>query len=1157
MSITKNTTVTKIAAGFVGLALALSLAYAVPANAQTIEDLTAQINALLVTISSLQVQLAVLSGGSPAVGSCNFTRDLTVDVSGDDVVCLQDYLTGTGHFTFSGGSTGFFGPITRSAVAAWQVDNNVSPPAGYFGPISTAKYNSLVASVPSTPGTPSTPSVGTGLAVSSTAQPSNTLAPDSASRVPFTNFVVTAGSDGDVTLESVTVERVGLSANAVFAGIVLLDSDGTQFGLSKTLNSNNQARVGDDVVIRAGTSRTFTIAGNMAADNSARDGQVVALNVIALNTSATVSGSLPIVGASHTVNASLAIGSITALRGALDPNVNSTNKEVGTTGFTFSAVKFTAGSVEDIRLMSFRWNQSSSASNSDIDNIVIVVDGVEYPTVISADGDYYSANFPGGVLIEEGLTKEVSIKGDITDGSNRGVDFDIFQNTDAFFVGETFGYGIIPTASGNRDTSNSSTDDSLFNETNAGASSGSPWYDGRETSIGTGSLTVSSTNDVPAQLVANGATAVNLGSFKFDVNGEALSWTTITLTIATNTGGGGEQITNVSLVDANGSILAGPQDPNAAGNTVVLSDTVTLPVGENIIFVKGTLDNDWETNDTIVFKFTPSSNITSLKGEVTGQTITATPAALVSAKTQTVSAATVTVSPSASLVSQNIINNSNGAVIGRYVIDASASGEDVRITTMQFEAVTGAQSNIDDYNTIQVFDGETALNTGSNVVNPSGHSDNTDFLVSVTLDSPGLIVPKGTTKLVELRANVNDPAVGGTPTIVLDFADGTLVSAWTITGQDTGTTVSTTLSINTGATMTVVANGTLTATISSADPTEKWYVSGEKQTVGIFRFTGTNEPIAITDLSLVLDTASSSSADIVSIHLFDGGTEILSKLSPFSSANTETFDLPAAGPLAFIIPQDDDKDLTVKVVFASIGTSKPGSSGSFIKLATTTTATDHRALGAESGSSNNILGSAGTTTGARYFNSLPTLARVNVSNTILGDGTQELYRFTATADPSDEVAIYKFSFTVATTGAFADTFKLTEVETGKVVNSNIPTLAGVVELIVSNGSYGSDYITIPEGTTYTYRLEGVVTGAGNSGDSVRIFLNDDASAVAHTVAEGVMESATGVDGDNNDNFIWSPVSTTSAALDNDDWINGFKVPGIESDNLGTQVISNI
>lgn len=135
--------VTKFAALAVGMAFVFGVA--TPAGAQTVAELQAQINALM-------AQLAALQGGSApsATPACAFTRSLTIGSTGSDVTCLQNYLTGTGHFTFAGGATGYFGPITQSAVAAWQAANGVAPAVGYFGPISQAKYNSMASGTPGT-----------------------------------------------------------------------------------------------------------------------------------------------------------------------------------------------------------------------------------------------------------------------------------------------------------------------------------------------------------------------------------------------------------------------------------------------------------------------------------------------------------------------------------------------------------------------------------------------------------------------------------------------------------------------------------------------------------------------------------------------------------------------------------------------------------------------------------------------------------------------------------------------------------------------------------------------------------------------------------------------------------------------------------------------
>src|SRR3989344_8678518 len=131
----------KIASVVVSIATVASMSGAavlVPtvASADTISDLQAQ-------IAALSAQLAALiGGGAPApapMGACTFTRNLTVGVRGDDVKCLQESLISAGHLG-AGLNTGYFGALTKAAVAKWQAANGVAPAVGYFGSISRAKF---------------------------------------------------------------------------------------------------------------------------------------------------------------------------------------------------------------------------------------------------------------------------------------------------------------------------------------------------------------------------------------------------------------------------------------------------------------------------------------------------------------------------------------------------------------------------------------------------------------------------------------------------------------------------------------------------------------------------------------------------------------------------------------------------------------------------------------------------------------------------------------------------------------------------------------------------------------------------------------------------------------------------------------------------------
>ena len=70
-------------------------------------------------------------------GAEMFVANLTVGSRGSDVTALQQFLVAKGYLQMPAGvSYGYFGPLTKTAVARWQVANGISPAVGYFGPIS-------------------------------------------------------------------------------------------------------------------------------------------------------------------------------------------------------------------------------------------------------------------------------------------------------------------------------------------------------------------------------------------------------------------------------------------------------------------------------------------------------------------------------------------------------------------------------------------------------------------------------------------------------------------------------------------------------------------------------------------------------------------------------------------------------------------------------------------------------------------------------------------------------------------------------------------------------------------------------------------------------------------------------------------------------------
>lgn len=105
------------------------------ASAQSVADLQAQIQALM-------AQLAALQGGSSTSASVSFTTDLTIGSTGPQVVALQDFLISKGYLVMPAGvAKGYFGELTRAAVAKYQVAMSITPAAGYWGPLTRTKAN--------------------------------------------------------------------------------------------------------------------------------------------------------------------------------------------------------------------------------------------------------------------------------------------------------------------------------------------------------------------------------------------------------------------------------------------------------------------------------------------------------------------------------------------------------------------------------------------------------------------------------------------------------------------------------------------------------------------------------------------------------------------------------------------------------------------------------------------------------------------------------------------------------------------------------------------------------------------------------------------------------------------------------------------------------
>jgi len=1059
--------------------------------------------------------------------------------TGADVKDLQVVLNGSADTQVAasgvgsaGNETEYFGGLTKAAVIKFQdkyaaeilAPVGLTAGTGYVGPSTRAKLNTMCSPVVVDPTDPVTPS-GTGLMVSTASQPAASLAPQSAARLPFTKVTLTASADGDITVNSITVERTGLGADAVFAGVALLEEDGTQLGIAKTLNSNHQATVGEDFVVKAGTSKTVTIAGNMGSSLSTYAGQVVSLSVVAVNTSAAVTGALPITGANHTVNATLSIGSATPARGSLDPNGDVT-REIGTTGYTFSSVRVTAGSAEKVRLHSIRWNQSGSASKDDLANVMVYVDGTAYAATVSADGKYYTASFGSGIVIDKGLQKEISIKGDIISGSARTIAFDLYKNTDLYVTGETYGYGITPASTG-----------SGFATTN-------PWYDASVVTVSAGSVNaISKSNTVAAQNIAILSSNQPMGGFEVEVKGEAVSVQQMIFNIQA-TGDEAENITNISLVDGNGSVIAGPVDgastsTNSPNGTVTFTDTVTFPVGKTVLTLKGQLGSAFATNDTVAASTTPSTQWTSVTGEDTGDTISLSSfSSAITANTMTVKAGALAISVSSQPSARNVIAGAKGFEFARYILDASQSGEDVKLSTFiaSTSLITITAANLSNCN---LYDGSENVTDDTSVTLAVGNN-------TFTFNDGGMIVPKGTQKSLSMKCDLSAGATSGI--VYWGVADN--ASTYTAaTAVGSGQTVTETWTAALGQAMTAATSGTYTVTNDSSLLYGTAQAGSTGVTLARLRFTaGTQEAVDLKQIALQLgNTASNSPADLVGekVTIYNGSTAI--GTAQFGGANADNATSTQLSP-APRIEAGESVLLTIKGDLTS-HSALEGTPGAF--LAVTYDGQNNGINGNYgTGADSQVTVNGGTTSdvttnGVRIFRTVPTIA-VTSSGGTLSAGA-DLYSFTVTNPNNRDVVFKKFTMSVATTGGNTNAFTL--YGDGVAFNTSATSTVASETAIEFTAGATSQAKLVPANSTKTYVVRATTAvDTASVSETINLALLADTAYPALDTDMGTVAEVEAATEATSNNIIWSPFSTTtpvatSATESNLDWTNGYGMPG--------------
>jgi len=1030
----------------------------------------------------------------------------------------------------------------------------------------------------------SVPAVAGALTVSLASDtPASGVVVSNVSRVPFTKVNLTTGSN-PVTIDTIVVKRGGIGQDSAFASIDILDGK-TMLPFdpnSKTFNSNHEANFTKDITIPANTTWPIYLAGNMISSLGLNAGEFPALGIssISLTAGSSLSGSLPIMGNTQTLNGTITVGTASVQRGAYT-NASTTSMEVGRTAYTFFSFQVSAGSGEDMNLTNLSVYQEGTATlGTDLVNAKLLKDGTKIADGTFSD-KYINFTLAMPLKIEKGQTAQFQVQADVANGSGRTIKLEFYRGSDLVVNGLTYGYNVTPTYSGTGWS---------------GSATVTPILTDNLFTISTGTLQVERSNTVGSNSITIGNDQV-LGAFKFTVKGEPLDISSLKLNIVSSTSAiysSTLAVQGIRLVDAAGKTVAGPSDMATSTLYTTLTDTFTVPVGENVYKVVANLPTNggWTTDDTIWANISTPGTVITARGQVTGNNAAITPSVDTTTNHQTIKGAYVTITRNTLPSTKSVIKGAQDVVLASWNLDATNSGEDIRVTSMTWFASSSAANNL------TVFEGkygsggiakspvnDAPINVGS--ANPAVWASST-----FAFDTP-IVITKGTSKTIEL---VGDITTGATSNDSSQFgltdvatSNNSSVVAY---GVKTGNRAYTALTADQGPIMTYASTGGVTVSANNSAVAKAIVRAGATGvTLGYIKFDARNEALDLDVLkvymkseSSVTGTAAGNYQDIATVYLYDGSTLLGSASIP--STGVYTFNFPNG---TLTIPKDGSKTLTVKADISTINRdtdNAPGTPGVSIRVGIGGSYTDSfQFTGIDSNTiiTDETYNSSTTTPmvvhkavpSAVYSQSGATLGAV----TALTNGSQDLYKFKVSADASgNQVLLYRVSFEIAT-GASTGTvampvtacFLKDDTNGNQVVSHSTgltPTeIDGTTKNLISftfndpNNSSGAsanykEALDISAGTSRQFTLNCTVAGAA-TGSYVSIsLLGDTASSTSldgygNPTTNVVTNIADGFHAYEQGNFVWSDnykergLATDGAnATAWGQWYNGYLVSGL-------------
>src|SRR3989339_594641 len=257
--------------------------------------------------------------------------------------------------------------------------------------------------------------------------------------VTSTLTMPTAGADGAVNVNSITLTSYNLGTPTYVDSVTFFDEGGLKVGNAKNMNSDGVAvfNFATPFNVPAGTTKTLLVKATIEAGQTSGNFAlgVKAVSDIVTN-GAVVSGSFPVIGNTKAV-VSATIGTV-ALS---NPGLTDVSVEFGEDDVLLASFDLTTAN-ENILWETARFKNGGTNSDSIVSNLRLMINDDEAATAAGLSDKYVTFNLDSFVM-NKGETYNVEVYGDI--GTTRvldTVDLYVYDNIDFSFVGQKYGYGV-------------------------------------------------------------------------------------------------------------------------------------------------------------------------------------------------------------------------------------------------------------------------------------------------------------------------------------------------------------------------------------------------------------------------------------------------------------------------------------------------------------------------------------------------------------------------------------------------------------------------------------------------------------------------------------------------------------------------------------------